>query len=69
MRQNSVVDMENEFFGNWGQHEFRENIKQQSKHDILTKVLPVLELLQVTDTKYSFEWEKQTSINWKLYYR
>ena len=45
IRLNSVVDMGNEFFGDWGQHEFRENIKQQSKHDILTKALAVLELL------------------------
>ena len=37
--------MDNEFFGDWGQHKFSENIKQQSKHDILTKALAVLELL------------------------
>ena len=40
---NSVVDLGNKFFG--GQKEFVENIKQQNKHDILTKDLTALELL------------------------
>lgn len=42
---NSVVDLENYFCGGWGQQEFRENIKQQSQHDILTSALLFLELL------------------------
>ena len=40
---NSVVDLGNKFFR--GQQEFVENIKQQNKHDILTKDLTALELL------------------------
>ena len=42
---NSVVDLGNKFFGDWGQQKFGENIKQQNKHDILTKALTALELL------------------------
>ena len=41
---NSVVDLGNKFFEDWGQQEFGENTKQQNKHDILTKALTVLEL-------------------------
>ena len=29
---NSVVDLGNKFFGDWGQQEFGESIKQQNKH-------------------------------------
>ena len=41
---NSVVDLENYFLQRLGQQEFTENIKQQSKHDMLSTALPVLEL-------------------------